>query len=61
VGSNIILLFNPDIYFGGDVVRIPMVEYMSNDGTIGMMMPQILNTDEYSEFYLNFTSPLSIL
>lgn len=37
-------IVNPDIYFEGDVIT-PMVEYMANDATIGMMMPQILNLD----------------
>ncbi|MFV5698710.1 glycosyltransferase [Flavobacterium sp. ZT3R17] len=37
-------IVNPDIYFEGDVVT-PMVDYMANDITIGMMMPQILNED----------------
>jgi hypothetical protein len=35
---------NPDIYFEGDVVT-PMVQYMADDMTIGMMMPQVLNED----------------
>ena len=37
-------IVNPDIYFERDVIT-PMVEYMANDTTIGMMMPQILNED----------------
>jgi GT2 family glycosyltransferase len=37
-------IVNPDIYFEGDVIS-PMVDYMINDITIGMMMPQILNED----------------
>ena len=37
-------IVNPDIYFERDVIT-PMVEYMANDATIGMMMPQILNLD----------------
>lgn len=37
-------IINPDIYYEGDVIT-PMVEYMKDDITIGMMMPQILNLD----------------
>lgn len=37
-------IINPDIYFETDVIT-PMVDYMVNDVTIGMMMPQILNLD----------------
>ena len=43
-GSKYHFVINPDIYFNEDVVT-PMVEYMKNDSTIGMMMPQILNLD----------------
>lgn len=35
---------NPDAYFTYDVIT-PMVEYMDNNPKVGMMMPQILNTD----------------
>lgn len=44
MGSKYHFIVNPDIYFEGDVIS-PMVEYMENDTTIGMMMPQILNED----------------
>jgi GT2 family glycosyltransferase len=44
LGSKYHFIVNPDIYFDGDVIT-PMVEYMANDVTIGMMMPQILNLD----------------
>ncbi len=37
-------IINPDVYFRQDVVT-PMIEYMKNDPSIGMMMPQILNLD----------------
>lgn len=37
-------IVNPDIYFEGAVIS-PMIEFMKNDSTIGMMMPQILNLD----------------
>ncbi|MFV5692471.1 glycosyltransferase family 2 protein [Flavobacterium sp. LT1R49] len=43
-GSDYHFIVNPDIYFEGDVIT-PMVEYMKMDSAIGMMMPQILNTD----------------
>jgi len=38
------LVVNPDISFNGDILT-PMINYMKNDETIGMMMPQILNLD----------------
>lgn len=44
LGSKYHFIVNPDICFDGDVIT-PMVEYMENDKTIGMMMPQILNDD----------------
>jgi len=37
-------IVNPDIYFEEDVI-FEMVEFMRNDLSIGMMMPQILNLD----------------
>lgn len=37
-------IVNPDIYFEGDVIS-SMIDFMKNDNTIGMMMPQILNLD----------------
>ena len=37
-------IVNPDIYFDENVIT-PMVDFMKNDLTIGMMMPQILNED----------------
>jgi GT2 family glycosyltransferase len=43
-GSTYHFVVNPDIYFEGDVIS-PMVEYMADDMTIGMMMPQVLNVD----------------
>jgi GT2 family glycosyltransferase len=43
-GSKYHFIVNPDIYFDKDVIS-PMVEYMKNDSSIGMMMPQILNLD----------------
>jgi GT2 family glycosyltransferase len=35
---------NPDVFFKGDVI-FQMINYMEQDKTIGMMMPQILNLD----------------
>lgn len=43
-GSKYHFVVNPDIFFEGDVIT-PMVEYMKNNSTIGMMMPQVLNID----------------
>lgn len=37
-------IINPDIYFSEDVIT-PMIEFMSNNPKVGMMMPQILNED----------------
>lgn len=37
-------VINPDVYFKEDVIS-KMVEYISIDNEIGMMMPQILNLD----------------
>jgi hypothetical protein len=54
-------IVNPDIYFEGNVIT-PMVEYMSNDTTIGLMMPQILNEDgSIQNLPKLLPSPLSIL
>lgn len=44
IGSLYHFIVNPDIYFESDVIST-MVNYMKNDVTIGMMMPQILNLD----------------
>lgn len=43
-GSSYHFIINPDIHFEGDVIST-MVQYMQNDDSIGMMMPQILNED----------------
>lgn len=54
-------IVNPDISFEGDVIT-PMVEYMKNDVTIGMMMPQVLNEDgSIQNLPKLLPSPLSIL
>ena len=52
---------NPDIQLGEDVIH-SMVNFMSKDLKIGMMMPQILNLDGSIQFLPKlFPSPLSIL
>ena len=43
-GSIFHFIINPDIFFNDEVI-MPMVNYMTNDDNIGMMMPQILNLD----------------
>jgi GT2 family glycosyltransferase len=54
-------IVNPDIYFEGDVVS-PMVEYMKNDVSVGMVMPQILNVDgSIQNLPKLLPSPFSIL
>lgn len=61
LGSDYHFIVNPDIFFEGDVIT-PMVEYMANDTTIGMMMPQILNLDgTVQNLPKLLPSPLSIL
>lgn len=60
-GSKYHFIVNPDIYFEGDVIS-PMVQYMANDATIGMMMPQILNVDgSVQNLPKLLPSPFSIL
>ena len=44
LGSKYHFIINPDVYFDGNVIS-PMIYYMKNDSSIGMMMPQILNLD----------------
>jgi GT2 family glycosyltransferase len=59
--SKLHFIVNPDIYLEGDVIT-PMVEYMANDKTIGMMMPQILNVDgSIQNLPKLLPSPFSIL
>lgn len=43
-GAKYHFIINPDIIFQNDIMT-PMIEYMQNDNSIGMMMPQILNLD----------------
>ncbi|MET4081169.1 GT2 family glycosyltransferase [Pedobacter sp. UYP30] len=54
-------VINPDVYFKQDVIT-EMVEYMSADSDIGMMMPQILNLDGTVQHLPKLLpSPLSIV
>ena len=43
-GSKYHFIINPDIYFDTDVIT-PMISYMEANADVGMMMPEILNTD----------------
>ena len=43
-GSKYHFVVNPDTYFEGDIIT-PMIEYMEQNSDVGMMMPQILNSD----------------
>ncbi len=61
LGSKYHFIVNPDIYFEGDIIS-PMIEYINNNPTIGMMMPQILNLDgTVQNLPKLLPSPLSIL
>lgn len=61
LGSKYHFIVNPDIYFEGDVIT-PMIEYIVEDMTIGMMMPQILNKDgSIQNLPKLLPSPFSIL
>ncbi|WP_242667435.1 glycosyltransferase [Flavobacterium sp. AJR] len=54
-------IVNPDIFFKGDVIA-QMVDYMENDKSVGMMMPQILNRDgSIQNLPKLLPSPFSIL
>lgn len=60
-GSKYHFIVNPDIYFEGDIIT-PMIEYISNDSSIGMMMPQVLNLNgTVQNLPKLLPSPLSIL
>jgi GT2 family glycosyltransferase len=59
--SKMHFVVNPDIYFEDDVITI-MTDFMINDNTIGMMMPQILNLDgSLQNLPKLLPSPFSIL
>jgi len=61
LGSKYHFVVNPDIYADDDVIS-SMVEYMENDASIGMMMPQILNLDgTVQNLPKLLPSPLSIV
>lgn len=54
-------IVNPDISFDNDVIS-PMVEYLEKNSTIGMMMPQILNSDGTIQYLPKLLpSPFSLL
>lgn len=54
-------VINPDVYFDVDVIT-PMVNYMSNDASIGMLMPEVLNADgSIQNLPKLLPSPLSII
>ncbi|MFC0776740.1 glycosyltransferase [Flavobacterium sp. HJSW_4] len=60
-GSEYHFIVNPDIYFEGDIIT-PMVDFMRNDPTTGMLMPQILNNDgTIQNLPKLLPNPLSIL
>jgi GT2 family glycosyltransferase len=48
-GNDYHFVVNPDVYFDRDVI-IRMVDYMKSDQTVGMMMPEVLNTDGSVQF-----------
>ena len=43
-GSSYHFVINPDVYFEKDVIT-PMIDYMKTNPNIGMIMPEVLNTD----------------
>lgn len=43
-GAHYHFVVNPDISFTSDIIT-PLISYMKEDNTIGMIMPQILNLD----------------
>ena len=53
-------VINPDVFFDSDIVDI-MVKYMEINNNIGMMMPEVLNSDESIQRLPKLLpSPLSI-
>lgn len=61
LGSKYHFVVNPDIFFEGDIIS-PMLSFMSNDDTIGMMMPKILNKDGSNQYLPKLLpSPFSLL
>lgn len=60
-GSKYHFIVNPDIYFENDVIT-SMLNYMRQNQDVGMMMPQILNTDGTLQYLPKLLpSPISIL
>ncbi len=61
IGAKYHFIVNPDVFFSNDVLQI-MIDKITNDSTIGMMMPQILNLDGSIQYLPKLLpSPLSIL
>jgi GT2 family glycosyltransferase len=48
-GANFHFVVNPDIRLGDDVIN-SMVDYMKQNEDVGLMMPQILNTDHSIQY-----------
>ena len=60
-GANFHFVVNPDIQLGDDVI-ISMVDYMKQNEDVGLMMPQILNTDRSIQYLPKLLpSPWSIV
>lgn len=54
-------VINPDVYFDHDVIS-PMVQYMEENGDVGMLMPKVLNLDGSVQFLPKLLpSPVDIL
>jgi GT2 family glycosyltransferase len=49
LGSDYHFVINPDVHFQSTILR-EMVEFMSTDTAIGMLMPRILNEDGSEQF-----------
>ena len=60
-GANFHFVVNPDIQLGDDVI-ISMVDYMKQNENVGLMMPQILNTNRSIQYLPKLLpSPWSIV
>ena len=60
-GANFHFVVNPDIQLGDDVI-ISMIDYMKQNEDVGLMMPQILNTDRSIQYLPKLLpSPWSIV
>lgn len=61
LGSDYHFIVNPDVYFDEEIIS-PMINYIQQNKDVGMMMPQILNTDgTVQNLPKLLPSPLSIL